>query len=581
MFRKKGASRLTAAFLTAALLAQTIFVIPAFASAKSNQYDRKLQLVTEKLYEDKETVDAVKALDKAVAIISVSDGKSRAKSFSATTGSLSASLEKASEKAKASGITPKWLKLEVVTAVEQKKYSDFTAEVMGKRGGSFRRGIAFNDYFGRVITEGELNANGLIDYETGKLKLTEVNSFLKFLGKKQLDKIPSTLYIFDTSSYFTENTAYAEKLINEKYNSTGRRGVNVNRDYLENLAGKTSDYLAGICDKNGKFVYGYYPIDNEEIEGYNMLRHAGTTWNLILQYEMTGNEELLPVIERALTYLSKFIQYKNDSTAFVISENCLNVGGNGLALLAYCSYAEIVGSDKYNKVIEALANGVIFMQKENGGYVHAISKSTYKVLKDYIIVYYDGEAMYGVLKAYGVTGKKKYLDCARKAGDYFIANNYETLNSHWISYGFNELTKYLPEEKYFEFGLKNLSENNYTTKIYNTVTAVHTANETLGAGFELYDRLVSGGYECDYLEQFDEEALFKAIRRRVYYGQNYFMFPEYAMYFENPQTVLNSFAVREDNFRIRIDDIQHFMGGYYLYWKNYDRISGYNEKKDS
>ena len=64
MFRKTGASRLTAAFLTAALLAQTIFVIPAFASAKSNQYDRKLQLVTEKLYEDKETVDAVKALDK-------------------------------------------------------------------------------------------------------------------------------------------------------------------------------------------------------------------------------------------------------------------------------------------------------------------------------------------------------------------------------------------------------------------------------------------------------------------------------------------------------------------------------------
>ena len=212
MFRKTGASRLTAAFLTAALLAQTIFVIPAFASAKSNQYDRKLQLVTEKLYEDKETVDAVKALDKAVAIISVSDGKSRAKSFSATTGSLSASLEKVSEKAKASGITPKWLKLEVVTAVEQTKYSDFTAEVMGKRGGSFRRGISFNDYFGRVITESELNANGLIDYETGKLKLTEVNSFLKFLGKKQLDKIPSTLYIFDTASYFTENTAYAEKL---------------------------------------------------------------------------------------------------------------------------------------------------------------------------------------------------------------------------------------------------------------------------------------------------------------------------------------------------------------------------------
>ena len=75
--------------------------------------------------------------------------------------------------------------------------------------------------------------------------------------------------------------------------------------------------------------------------------------------------------------------------------------------------------------------------------------------------------------------------------------------------------------------------------------------------------------------------LLKALKRRAYYGQNYFMFPEYAMYFRNPQTVLNSFAIREDNFRIRIDDIQHFMGGYYIYWKNYDRISSYSEKKSS
>ena len=42
--------------------------------------------------------------------------------------------------------------------------------------------------------------------------------------------------------------------------------------------------------------------------------------------------------------------------------------------------------------------------------------------------------------------------------------------------------------------------------------------------------------------------------------------------------VLNSFAVREDAFRIRIDDIQHFMDGYYLYWKNYDRIMQYTEQ---
>ncbi len=61
------------------------------------------------------------------------------------------------------------------------------------------------------------------------------------------------------------------------------------------------------------------------------------------------------------------------------------------------------------------------------------------------------------------------------------------------------------------------------------------------------------------------------------------MFPENAMWFEAPETVLNSFAVREDDFRIRIDDVQHFMDGYYLYWKNYDRIMRYTntEQKEA
>ena len=89
---------------------------------------------------------------------------------------------------------------------------------------------------------------------------------------------------------------------------------------------------------------------------------------------------------------------------------------------------------------------------------------------------------------------------------------------------------------------------------------------------------MESGIECGMLEIFDEEMLFKAVDKRVNFGMNYFMQPEQAMYFKDPQVVLYSFAMREDNFRIRIDDIQHFMGGYYLYWKNYDIIKSYTEE---
>lgn len=38
-----------------------------------------------------------------------------------------------------------------------------------------------------------------------------------------------------------------------------------------------------------------------------------------------------------------------------------------------------------------------------------------------------------------------------------------------------------------------------------------------------------------------------------------------------PQVVLNTFFARDD-LRIRIDDVQHNIGSYYLFQKNYDAL---------
>ena len=46
--------------------------------------------------------------------------------------------------------------------------------------------------------------------------------------------------------------------------------------------------------------------------------------------------------------------------------------------------------------------------------------------------------------------------------------------------------------------------------------------------------------------------------------------PEYAMYMPYPSKIMGAFYTRSDNFRIRMDDIQHNVYGYYNYWKNYD-----------
>lgn len=572
-----------AAVTAAVITAGCVLTAPSgAASLLDRQYKQRLSAVTQALKNDEKTLKAVDKYGRATVFLSVSDGKSKARVSNATAENIDTAISAASEGLVSSGVFPKWVKLDVVTESTEYTYTKFKSSFKDALIGSFRYGVSFGGPDSdKSLLEAQINSCGMLDYTNGTFNWTKVNKELVRMGKDKITKVPKTLYLFRAQGYFAES-GFAYKLTNGSYSDTGRREFGTDRNSLELLASKSSSYLASICDNTGKFVYGYYPIDNKEIEGYNTLRHAGTVWNLVMQYEMTGDERLVPVIESGLAWLKDNIAYKDKTTAFVTDTTYLNIGGNGLALLAFCAYAETIGSTKYNSLIRALANGIIYMQKPDGSFTHLLYAKNYKVARDYVVIYYDGEASFGLLKAYQVLGLSKYLNAAKKAADFFIDNKYENENSHWIAYLFNELTKYVTDEKYFEFGLKNITANNYLNKLYKSRAGKNSANETINATFEMYDRLVSGGYKCDYLEQFDAELLIKTLHKRTEYGLNYFMFPEYAMYFTSPTTVLNSFAVREDDFRIRIDDVQHFMDGYYLYWKNYDRIMQYTtEQKET
>ena len=109
-------------------------------------------------------------------------------------------------------------------------------------------------------------------------------------------------------------------------------------------------------------------------------------------------------------------------------------------------------------------------------------------------------------------------------------------------------------------------------RIYNQDTTYHTYLELLCVTFEMYSRILDQGLECSYLEKFRAEKFVETIYHRADYMLNGYGYPEFVMYLKFPACDMGGFFVRHDGFRMRIDDIQHFCGAYYSFYRNYGRL---------
>ena len=96
----------------------------------------------------------------------------------------------------------------------------------------------------------------------------------------------------------------------------------------------------------------------------------------------------------------------------------------------------------------------------------------------------------------------------------------------------------------------------------------HTSGEFLAAGLELWRRACAEETPPPGLSRFRGDRLEEILRERMEFMLTGFMWQETAMFFPDPVAVAGSFFVREDAFRIRIDDVQHYLGAYCLYYRD-------------
>lgn len=520
-------------------------------------------------------------LSEYIIFLSVGNPSNRARVYKEVSTNYLEAFNKISKKladlVQKNHIDPQWIKIDIITNITQLTLEELERKIAKTRSNYFRSGIAFDPEFRIAFLEQEINGNAMIrSINKGPLELNEknINHYLNYNYKNHFPFIKKRyqnkpVYIFDTISAFKnkEDTQIFDLHNGELTN--GIRKVENLGDEARSLIEKSTCFLVDQVKPDGQFEYGYFSAFAKRIGTYNILRHSSSLYSMAEGYEVIQDKKILDAVERGIEYLIReAIVYKEDveeETAFVVdhaNQKEIKLGSNATAILAMTKYMEMTKTDKYLKVAQALARGIIQMKTLSGGFIHVLTYPTYEIKAINRIIYYEGEAIFGLLRLYAIDKNERWLQEVKKSFDYFIAHDYWKHHDHWLSYAANELTLYAPEDKYFIFGLKNC--NNRLNFIYHRETTYPTFLELVMAASKMIEKIkeLNKTYLLEYI---DEEFLEQTIDKRAEYQRVGFFYPELAMYKKSPELILNGFFIRHHSFRVRIDDVEHYLSGYCQY----------------
>ncbi|EKD48132.1 MAG: hypothetical protein ACD_65C00107G0002 [uncultured bacterium] len=330
---------------------------------------------------------------------------------------------------------------------------------------------------------------------------------------------------------------------------------------IENSILLASNRLFEDLHENGQFVYIYYPTTQSYSNEYNIIRHILASYTLIELYKYYDESKYLEGAEKSIEF---FLQYINEEeeTAYITYDEETKLGAAGTAILTLLNYEETTGSTIYDNLIQKLANFIMSMQKEDGGYKNYYPEE--KTDEPLSTVLYTGECNLALVRLYKKTGEAKYLTTVQKSYEWtkdYFANKHSTGLVSWSSVALAELYYITGEEKY-----SDLAYEMTDWLIDNTQYTEETAPEEEYIGAFLIND-IEGGLTCTvaaYGEGFNTMLKLAKYMKDKEHEEKYTDTLDKAIIFllnmqfkDEDENATGGFIASFDNDKIRLDFTSH------------------------
>ena len=479
----------------------------------------------------------------------------------------------ASDAASAAGIgemdrPPRYLKIDFVTGVGTPATVERRGSIELERG---LEGLAFDHSSGLAFLPEEVLSRTLVTSD-GVIREDNIADYARALGgasSSQADQLWSgglaEVRSFTTRSFFSDGSGLRP---------LERGHARLHRSSLEEIleaATAAGEYLRRSVTGSGRFVYSYLPKTDRVKDDYNILRHAGAVYSMLELYEITEDRDLLAGAVRALEFLREQIEPCPESgaeaTACVVEKGYVKLGGNALALLAICKYAQVTGDRSLLSLARRLGRRMLAIQADNGEFkIHKQHVESGRV-DDLVSEYYPGEALFALVRLSDLDGDSVWLDAAEAGAQYLITvrdaglSDAELSHDHWLLYALDELHRRRPGELYERHALRLAaaiieSQNrepefsDWRGSYYRPPRSTPTA--TRSEGLCAAHQLARDGGRAR-----EATAMLEAVRLGVDFQLQTQFRPESALYLEDQQRVLGGFHRSLTDFEIRIDYVQH------------------------